>query len=105
MSEAVAMTPKATVKPMEVFIQGKIVSSRRHEAKQYTIVVCPAKDAYSHPSTLEIRSSTKLGEVDEEVKLTVRVGGYLGRRYEYKDKNTGEVRKGQEINTTLDLVE
>jgi hypothetical protein len=105
MSEAVAMKPSTTVKPMEVLVAGKIVSSRKHDKKFYTVVACPAKDAYSHPSFLEIRSDSRMGDPEEEGKWTIRVGGYFGRRYEYTDRATGEKRKGQEINTTLDLVE
>lgn len=91
--------------PMQVVVVGKIVSARKYQSTYYTVVVCPAADAYSHPAFLEVRSKNRMGDTDEEGKWVLRVGGYKGRQYKFTDKDTGEQRMGQEYNLTLDLVE
>lgn len=94
-------TPAAR-RPMEVVIAGKIVSQRRHENKQYTVIRCPAADEYSNPSTVEVRSQARLGDVEQFVELDVRVSGTL-RSFNYvKD---GEQRKGTEGKVFLDVIE
>lgn len=106
MSEAIAMksaTPAAR-RPMEVVIAGKIVSQRRHENKQYTVIRCPAADEYSNPSTVEVRSQARLGDVEQFVELDVRISGTL-RSFGYTDKNTGEQRRGSEGKVFLDVIE
>jgi hypothetical protein len=106
MNEAIAMqkASPSVRRPLEVVVEGKIVSQRRHENRQYTVIRCAAADEYSHPSTLEVRSAQRLGDVDEVVKLEVRVSGTL-RSFAYTDKNTGESRKGNDGRVYFDVIE
>lgn len=105
MSEAIAMSkvsPAPARRPLEVLIEGKIVSQRRHENRQYTVIRCAAADAYSHPSTVEVRSSGRLGDVDQVIEVECRVSGTL-RSFNYiKD---GEQRKGSEAKVYFDVIE
>lgn len=95
---------KQPAKALEFFVQGKILSSRRHEAKHYTEVVCAAADLYSHPSKFELRSSQPLGAKDDEFKGMVRISGTVIPRT-YTDKKTGEQKKITDKNVYLDVIE
>lgn len=90
---------------LSVSIAGKIVRSRRHDKFVYTTVICPSKDQYSRPSVVEIRSKSRFGDVDDEIKVAVELGGYESRSYHYVDKETGEKRSLIPVNHTLDLIE
>lgn len=91
-------------KPLHVNIAGKITRVRRHEKFVYTTVICPAKDAYSRPSVVEIRSKARFGEVDEEARVTAELGGYEGKSYGVTDRETGERKTLVPVNLFLDLV-
>jgi len=95
----------AQQKPMLVVVAGKITRVRRHEQFFYTTVICPAKDAYSRPSIVEIRSKARFGEREEETKVTAELGGYEGKAYPVTDKETGERKTLIPVNLFLDLVE
>lgn len=103
MSELAAV--KATgkgVAPCEVRIVGKITRKRRHERQYYTTVIMPAKDEYSRPSTVEIRSSAPLGELDDRIDVRCELGGYEGKSYRVTDRETGEARQVFPVNMYLD---
>lgn len=102
MSDPVAL--KQPVKALEFFVQGKILSSRRHETKHYTEVVCAAADLYSHPSKFELRSNQPLGAKDDEFKGMVRISGSVIPRT-YTDKKSGELKKMTDKNVYLDVIE
>lgn len=93
------------VKPMVVVIAGKITRVRRHEQFFYTTIICPAKDQYSRPSIVELRSKARFGERDEETKVNAELGGYEGKAYPVVDKETGERKTLVPVNLFLDLVE
>lgn len=95
----------AQQKPLQTLIVGKIVRVRRHEQFFYTTVICPAKDAYSRPSILEIRSKARFGERDEETKVMAEAGGYEGKAYSVTDRETGERKQLIPVNMFFDLVE
>lgn len=92
-------------KPLVVLVAGKITRIRRHEKFFYTTIICPAKDAYSRPSVVEIRSKARFGEADEEVKVQTELGGYEGKAYVVTDRETGERKSLVPVNLFLDLVE
>lgn len=90
---------------MQVFVIGKIDAHRRYESSTYTRIIAPAPDVYSRPSTLEIRSKSKIGEVGEEVSVVCKLGGYSRKPYRVTDKETGETSLVTPVDMTLDLVE
>lgn len=94
-----------SVKPMHVFVVGRIEGSKAYEGKRYTQVMTPAADAYSRPQLVEIRSKARLGEKGEEISRECILGGFQRKAYETKDKQTGEVIKVVPIEHTLDLLE
>ena len=91
--------------PLEVFIKGKCLRVRRHEQFTYTTIVTPAKDAYSRPSVVEVRSKSRFVERDEECSCNALLGGYEGKAYAVVDKETGERRQLVPVNLFLDLIE
>lgn len=105
MTTSDTQTQKRALKPMESMILGRIDAIRRHEGNVYTRVLTPAPDAYSRPQVIEIRSKTKLGERQEEVRVLCRLGGYTRKPFRYTDKETGEVLSIVPVDHTLDLVE
>lgn len=98
-------TTQATIKPMQVYVQGRVESVRQHEGQRYTRILTPAPDAYSRPQTVEIRSKQPLGPKGDEVKVLAQLGGYTRKPFETKDKSTGEIIKVIPVDMTLDAVE
>lgn len=92
-------------RPMEVLIKGKIDASRKYESKHYTRLITPASDAYSRPQIVEVRSATKLGQRDEEVTVTCKLGGFTRKPYRYTDKETGETLMVTPVDLTLDAID
>jgi hypothetical protein len=91
--------------PMRVLIVGRIVASRTNDnGARFTTITTPAPDAYSHPSTVEVRSKQQLGAKGEDVRINCALRGY-SRRFEYGDKRTGEVKRGERCEHTLDAIE
>lgn len=98
------VAPLNQQKPLMVLVAGKITRVRRHEKFFYTTIICPAKDAYSRPSVVEIRSKARFGDMDEETKVTAELGGYEGKAYTVTDRETGERKNLVPVNLFLDLV-
>ena len=93
-----------SLKFLQTSIMGKITRVRKHEKFFYTTLICPAKDEYSKPNIVEIRSFNRFGDVDEVSKITVDLGGYEGKSYRVVDKETGESKTLIPVNLFLDLV-
>lgn len=106
MSEAVANKVAAIgqLKPLQVYVAGKVTRVRRHEKFFYTTIICPAKDEYSRPSVVEIRSKGRFSDVDEVAKVTAELGGYEGKAYAVTDRETGERKNLVPVNLFLDLL-
>ena len=111
MSAAVADMPAVpatagkprSVKLGHVVLRGRLVSARRpsQNGQYWThLMVLPAPDPYSSPSTVEILATRRLGERDEDVEVECRVGGYK-RSYKSTDRETGEVRQVQTADVKL----
>lgn len=94
-----------SVKPMVVFVRGRLEKSRSYEGKRYSQILTPAPDAYSRPQLVEVRSKSKLGDVGEEVSVTCLLGGFARKAYQAKDKETGEVLTIVPVDHTLDAVD
>jgi len=90
--------------PMRVLVAGRVVSSRTFDGGRVTVLVTPAADEYSHPSTVEIRSKAQLGQKGEEVRISCMLRGFL-RRFNYPDKKTGEIVRGERCEHSLEAVE
>lgn len=106
MSEATAIKAPAKAGPIpaQVRIVGKVTRKRRHERQTYTTVIMPARDEYSRPSTVEIRSEQAFGDVGDRIDVVCELGGYEGKPYQVTDRDTGERRTAHPVNLYLDLV-
>lgn len=93
------------LKPGVVAIVGKVTRVRRYEKFYYTTVICPAKDEYSKPSIIEIRSNSRFADSEEKVSCQAEIGGYEGKAYSVTDRETGERKTLVPVNIFLDLVE
>ncbi|ENO8811903.1 hypothetical protein ACCE85_003963 [Photobacterium damselae] len=95
------------LKNLQLNVTGKVLRARNYDGMIYTTVICPAKDAYSRPSIVEIRSKSRLGaQVDEEIKgVLCELSGFEGKAYRVTDRDTGEQRQIKPVNHFLDLVE
>ncbi len=92
-------------KPMQTLIVGKVIRVRRYEQHTYTTIICPAADLYSKPSVVEIRSSRRFADKEEEVSVNAKLGGYEGKPYKGVDKESGERITLIPVNLYLDLVD
>lgn len=100
-----APVARPVAQAMVVRVVGRVDSVRVYDGKRYTLVVCPAADAYSSPQWLEVRSKGALGARGDEVNVDVRVGGFKGRPFRVTDKDTGEIKTVTRCTVLLDLVE
>jgi hypothetical protein len=103
MGEALAIKP-SSLKNGQVQITGKVTRTRRYERHYYTTLVMPAKDEYSKPSYVEVRSVERIGEVDDKVTAVCELGGYEGKAYQVTDRDTGERKTLVPVNLFLDVV-
>ena len=109
-NENTAATPIGKAKdaskpnPLQVRIVGKITRVRRYEQHVYTTVICPAKDAFSRPSVVEVRSKSRWAENEEMIDVVGELGGYEGKSYQVTDRETGERKTLVPVNLFLDLV-
>lgn len=105
---AVAEMPKAgqtaTMKPGQVLIVGRCISAKRSGSLFAHLVVLPAPDPYSSPSTVEVLAKTRQADSEQDVRLLCRVGGYR-RSYKSTDRETGEQRQVTTADNKLFLVE
>ena len=90
---------------MVVTIKGKILRARRYDGQMRTTLVTPAPDAYSRPSLVEVRSKSRLGDIDEETIVTAKLGGYERKHFMATDKETGEQVKVFPIEHILEVAE
>ncbi|MBS7350604.1 MAG: single-stranded DNA-binding protein [Comamonas sp.] len=93
------------LRPMQVYVIGRIDATRLHEKQRYSRVICPASDLYSRPQVVEIRSRASVGAKGDEIKALCTLGGFTRKPFRYTDKETGEVLQVTPVDMTLDLVE
>lgn len=113
------MNAPATVTPLDskmpkvgiaqTYIKGRISYARvlksEHSRIFLTILKIPAVDQYSHPSTVEVSSSNKLGEVNDDWQGVCNVTGYP-RTYDSKpDPETGEFKTVRTATISLRVAE
>ena len=85
-------------------IKGRLVNVRRAGDNWFHLVVMPAPDAYSNPSTVEIMSKRRLAEKEEDVSLVCQVSGFR-RSYKSTDRETGEIKTVYTADNKLVAVE
>ena len=73
----------------DVQLIGKIEESNLFGKTWITLLITPAPDSYSQPSTFKLKSDAALGSPGDEIKATCDISGYIRRR-PYKDKDTGQ---------------
>lgn len=80
---------KQSIKPLQTFVKGRIVSSRANpKGGFFTLVRCPAADEYSMPALLSISTKTRQGQPDDDFQgLCVLSGAPTS----FSDRQTGEV--------------
>lgn len=93
----------------QTFIQGRVAYSRTQKTESgriyLTILKIPAVDQYSHPSTVEVSSQSKLGELNDDWKGLCNVTGYP-RTFDSKpDPETGEIKTVRTATISLRVVE
>lgn len=96
----------AAVKPATMTFQavGRIEHVAKFQDNVTTLIKTPAPDAYSHPSTIAVRSKARLGAVGDEVAITCRVGG-VPRTFKRTDKDTGEITMARTADHYFNVVE
>jgi hypothetical protein len=66
--------------PLVVRIVGRVDFVKQGQSKGkpsfLTLIKTPAADPFSSPSTLEVRSTARLGSVGEEVEIFANLKGY-----------------------------
>lgn len=111
MNAAVQQIATATGNPQPVaqtLIAGRIAHKRRIATQNgpliLTLVTMPALDAYSSPSTVEVRSKSPIGDTGEEVRVKCRIGG-RARSYKGTDPETGEMKPVRTADISLEAIE
>lgn len=89
---------------MLVHVAGRIESSSKYQDSFTTLVKTPAPDAYSHPSTIELRSKARLGQIGDEIAVVGRLTG-VPRKFNRTDKSSGEITMVKTADMYLHLVE
>lgn len=93
----------------QVYIKGRVSYQRVAKTDDgrlfITILKIAAADEFSHPSTIEVTSRTKLGELNEDWTGVCQVTGYP-RSYDQKpDPETGEIKTIRTATISLRVVE
>lgn len=100
MAEVASIASGAKTAPLVVLVKGKVINVRRHENKINTLITCPAKDEYSRPAVVEVRSDRRIGEVEQVITVECELGGFPNN---FTIRDTGEQVRSARL--TLDIVE
>ncbi|MCV2216225.1 hypothetical protein [Thauera sp. Sel9] len=106
-AEMPATQSKPGIKAGEAIIRGRLVLVRRPTGNSTVwenLVVMPAPDPYSSPATVSILAKGRLGEIEDDVQVRVRIGGYR-RSFKSTDRETGEIRQIQTADVRLFAIE
>lgn len=87
----------------EVVVKGRCVAVRKQGTVFLHLIVLPASDPYSSPSTVEVTAPQRVAQPEEDVTLLCRLGGYR-RSYNKTDEDTGEIRKVQTADNRLQVL-
>ena len=108
--------PQSNVAPMtaklkmsQAILSGLIFARRRINGQNgtiwLTVIRLPSQDEFSNPATVEVRSHSPLGEINDKWSGVITIGGF-GRSYNTKpDPETGEIKSVKTAQVTLDVIE
>jgi len=82
----------------------RIDRSEFYNNKHIVNVSTPAVDAYSKPNSYKLYSERPLGNVGDEIDVSIELTGYI-REKKYNDKQTGQQKVYYEDVTFLTVVE
>ena len=83
---------------------GRIEHVEKYQNSFNTLIKTPAEDAYSHPSTIPLRSTARLGSVGDEISVKFRIGG-VPRTFKRTDKSTGEITQARTADAYFNVIE
>ena len=89
---------------MVFHVVGRVEHVAKYQDTVTTLIKTPAPDAYSHPSTIAVRSRARLGAIGDEIEIDCRVGG-VPRTFSRTDKGTGEVTPVRTADHFFNVVE
>lgn len=106
--QAAVVKPAPQMKLNQALIVGRIDHVRTYPVKGKKVfetrIVQPAPDQYSSPSAVAVQSENRLGDVDEDVRVLVHVGGYKDN-YKTRPDEDGEVKTVTTARNVLRAVE
>lgn len=88
----------------ESFLTGRLLKVTRKNDLFIHLMVLPAPDAYTSPSTVEILAKKRIGQPQDDVSCRVRITGYR-RTYNHTNRETGETQQVQTADVRLFLLE
>lgn len=88
---------------MTSLVKGKIIRFRKYQNHYYTALVIPSPDPYARPATVELRSSARLGQLNDLIDAVVTLSGYNGKPYQVVED--GESRTVTPVHNVLEVVE
>lgn len=95
--------------PGQAFLSGLISHRRRFTGQQgtvwLTVLKLPSADEFSNPGTVELRSRSPLGEVNDRWSGVVLVTGYARSFNSKADPDTGEIKAVRTAQNVLEAVE
>lgn len=68
-------------------LTGRIDDTQFDNGKYRYLLVTPAPDAYSQPSSYKLQSDNQLGQIGQEITVDVEMSGFV-RKKPYEDKQT-----------------
>lgn len=112
MSQVAPIEPAKAAKQLpfnQARVKGRIANRRRQMSEGgsfwLTVVKTPARDEFSHPSTIEVTSDKPIGEIGDDWEGVVEISGYA-RSYNGKpDPETGEIKKINTAQNHLRVIE
>lgn len=104
LSSAPVAASAPTVKAGQIYILGRLLAIRKAGQSFLHLVIMPAPDAYSSPSTVEVIAKSRLGEKDQDIRILCRIAGFK-RSYKTTDSETGEQRTQMTADNKLYAIE
>jgi hypothetical protein len=101
---AVAMPGQDVSGALRTIVSGLVTKRRKFRDTFETVITAAAPDEYTAPTPLLVRSEFPIGKVGDKIAVQCRVGGFRGRAYDWRDKDSGEVRRVEPYHVTLDAI-
>lgn len=101
---AVELPKMPAIKVGQVYLRGKCIQTRKGGEYWVHLVVLPAPDAYSSPSTVEILAKHKIADREDDYAGVCEVRGFR-RSYNKRDPEDGRDYRVQTADNKLFAVE